>query len=280
MKNNNWYQALLGCTTTCLMNRVLFLVIFFTACNAKLEQSPAPAQRFELPVVVQPAYSDTIKAIQTKYIYWHLPELMGQYKFGDTIYFNGEKLRRDISETDYRWEHRNEVDSGLSSDGLQIIPDYNCSIAFSNYSEAKLYYPVYIVNETIEPKVFLGKDGHGFAVQEAVDSNEYFRFYPIESNIFDFCGYGKFRRKIRPGEFLMFLFPKYAGETNTLLRIRFKIGENILISRSFPGNVNPEQFLLDMNENDYKQMKETKGAYRNWLFYGAISKQEANFEFE
>lgn len=255
----------------------IFIALIFSACSSKQNQKSLEAGRFKLPVIIQGINTDTVKAFDVKEMQEIFPSLIGKYKFGDTVNFS-KRMQLPISEKDYLWEVRNAYKSdSLSSDGLQIIPDYKTSVAYAKGEPANhLYFPVYIINETNEPKIFFGKDEHGFAIQEAIDTSDYSLWHPIEAQGYDFCGNGCFRKKLNPKEFLVFLMPKYSGSYNTSLRIRFRIGENVFISKEYPGTINATQFEIDKNDWIYDRLKESKGLAAGALFYGGRPKGSWN----
>ena len=247
-----------------------FLLLLIAGCFNNTSQPKTVFTTFRPPIIIQKFNVDTILPFKNDRIEGIYPLLVGHYKLTDTIHFVEPGQFGNISKDDAKWEISGlyEIDS-LTSDGLQIIPDYNTSIAYKRgIFERKLFYPVYIVNETNQDKVFYGKDGHGYGIQEALDTSRYKSWHPIESIGYDFCGNGDFRKRIRPGEFLMFLLPKYDGSFNTLIRIRFQIGKNIFVSRAFKGIINPEQFNIDKRDWIYDRLKETKGEAASYLFYG------------
>lgn len=256
------------------MNRTLIIITLFIAgCSTKHNQKSLEGERFKLPLIIQKENADTVKAFKGEGMTGIYPQLIGKFKFGDTINFSSLE-QQQMPEKDYLWEVQNANDSdSLSSDGLQIIPDYKTSVAYSRYELTNhLYFPVYIVNETYEPRIFFGKDSHGFAIQEAIDTSDYSLWHPIESTGYDFCGNGRFRKKINPKEFLIFLLPKYAGSDTTSLRIRFKIGESVFISKAFTGTINPNQFDIDKKDWIYDRLKESKGDAASIIFYGGRPK--------
>ncbi len=258
-----------------------FISLFFIfGCNAKKQARNLPVDKFKIPFVVQADITDTTNNFIEENISSVFPEFIGQFKFSDTIRFTGERQRRDsISEKQYNWEHQVFEFDTLSSDGLQIFTDYNTSIIYSKTFNRKLfnYYPVYIVNETSTPKLFVGKDSYAFGIQEATDTSHYRRWHPIECRGFDFCGNGYFKRKIEPKEFIMVLFPKYAGNEITHLRVRLKIAENIFISKPFIGRINKKQFDLKKDSWEFSYLKKTKGIGYDGIFYGAIPKNLDKF---
>jgi hypothetical protein len=251
----------------------LIILLFIAGCATKQNQNRLDNDRFKLPLVIQKEKTDTVKAFSVDAMMGIYPPLIGKFKFGDTINFS-KLIQQQMTEKDYLWEVQNAYESdSLSSDGLQIIPDYNTSIAYSRFeSTNQLYFPVYVVNETYEPRIFFGKDSHGFAVQEAIDTSDYSLWHPIEATGYDFCGNGRFRKKINPKEFLVFLMPKYFGSDTTSLRIRFQIGESVFISKTFIGTINPKQFDIDKKDWIYDRLKESKGDAASFIFYGGRPK--------
>jgi hypothetical protein len=201
------------------------------------------------------------------------PKFIGQYKFTDTVNFDSERQNRNVDEKQYRWEHNVYGFDTLSSDGLQIYTDYNKTIFSKIYygaTKANAFFPVYVVNETTEPKLFVAKDSYVFAIQEALDTSDYNSWYAIEAMGFDFCGNGYFRRKIMPTEFIVFLAPKYSGTDTTYLRTRIKIGESVIISKPYKGSFDKKQFTVPKEKSWAKDLKNLD--YK-WMFYGARNKE-------
>lgn len=261
---------------------ILILTAVLAGCYNKEKEPTAIYRKFRLPVIIRQDINHSVKNFPTDYMQGIFPQLIGKFKFEDTINFTGERQFENQTEEEVIWERKDifENDS-LSSDGLQIIPDYKTSLAYRFFDTLKyLYYPVYVVNETLEPKVFFGKDGHGYAIQEALDTSNNILWYPIESQGYDFCGNGRFRKKINPGEYLIFLMPRYSGPLSTSLRIRFQIGPNTIISRSFPGLIDPHLFKIDKESWIHRRLEESKGASCSWLFFGGIPKEIKNYNSE
>jgi hypothetical protein len=114
------------------MNRTFIIMLLFIAgCSTKQNQKLLASDMFKLPLIIQKENPDTVKAFHVDGMTGVYPQLIGKFKFGDTINFS--KLgQRQMSEKDYLWEVQNAYDSdSLSSDGLQIIPDYKTSIAYT-----------------------------------------------------------------------------------------------------------------------------------------------------
>ena len=254
----------------------LFITLALIGCSSNNQADRLTIDKFKIPAIVQANTTPIATYFNEENVVEVWPKFIGQFQFADTVYFDREKEKRtSISKEQFLWEQKAFKFDTLSSDGLQILPDYKSSIIDFDGSmdtNAHYFYPVYIVNETSEPKVFIGKDGYVFGIQEAVDSSDYSKWYAIEGRGFDFCGNGYFRRKILPKEFIMFLFPKYSGPEKTLLRVRIKIGDNIIVSKPFKGEINRNQFRVKKGEWYYDELKETKGASATWMFYGAAIK--------
>lgn len=261
------------------MNRISIATLLLMAgCSMQQNPKTTTSNRFTLPSIIQKENIDTVKLFTAKNVYEFFPPFVGKYKFGDTVNIPRSD-QSQVPEKDYLWEVQDPLNSdSLSSDGLQIIPDYKTSIAYTLYAPFnQQFFPVYVVNETYEPKIFFGKDSHGFAIQEAIDTSDAGIWHPIEAAAFDFCGNGRFRKKINPGEFLMFLLPKYTGSDTVSLRIRFQIGESIVISKAFSGIINPKQFDIDKKSSISRELKESKGYAASYLFYGGRPKEPREY---
>jgi len=187
---------------------------------------------------------------------------------------DGFLLGDTTSEKDMLWEQsRPKFRDSLTTDGFQIFPDYNTSVHNKRdfYPNFFCYFPVYVVNETSSTKVFFAKDSHVFGIQEAIDaSNLSDEWRPIEARGFDFCGNGSFGVKVHPGEFIMFLVPKYQGEEKNAMRIRLQIGESLYISRSYEGTFDTSQFNIP-NSPLFRHYTVDRKAISSYSgFYGAI----------
>jgi len=67
---------------------------------------------------------------------------------------------------------------------------------------------------------------------------------------------------------------KYIGDYETKIKVRFKQGENILVSKPFKGRVNKKQYSIQDASYFKEQLQETNGKASIWLFYGAVPKEE------
>ncbi len=198
------------------------------------------------------------------------PIFVGKYPFSKEIDIN----KKDTSyKHDFIYEFRGDryVDihnDSLSMDGFQLIVDYetNIVLSFPRTLWGNTFYPVYVVNETQSTKIFTGKDSHLFSLQEARDPN--YRWYPIEGRRIEMCGHGYWGLRIHPGEFALFILPKYTGNFKTWLRVRLKNGTNTYVSKPFIGTINPSQFYIP----HYYLNKNLKYAIM-YDFYGSIPKE-------
>lgn len=263
-----------------MIRKLPILIFLLPGCISKHHVEESKGEKFQIPVVVQPK-NDTANYFEEQGLPETWPYFVGQYKFSDSLFFSGlNDEKRQITEAEYRWESRAFDFDTLSSDGLQIIPDYATTLSYKDEfvdDVAHFYFPVYIVNETSEPKIFIGKDHSVASIQEATDLSQYSQWYAIESAAFDYCGHGYFRRKILPKEFVMFLMRKYPGSNKTFLRVRVKIGNTILVSKAFKGFLNPEQFIVRKGSWHYEILKNKKVTSVNWMFYGANFKGSEQF---
>jgi len=212
---------------------------------------------FRTPIIIQATTNDSIIFIEEESITssWRT-RFKGKAVFCDTLIIpvnmedtTGSFGYFDNYQNDFFYEGKRAVLNIHKTDSLEIAADYESSVAMKHPDNniAYYYYPVYVVNNTSQTRVFTGKDGHVFAIQEALDSNGDWR--PIEIRPFYMCGNGAWSLKIHSQEFLTFFVPKYKGDYETKLRIRLKvgdkrIGETIYFSESFEGTINTKQFYF------------------------------------
>lgn len=252
------------------------LALLITSCNSKSSRTDTKIVSFQFPAIIQQTKIDSLEAWQTNGISEVFPKFIGQYKFSDTVYLQEQMQSRRISEEQYKWECQAFDFDTLSSDGLQIYTDYQKTIESGLYYGARKFhqfFPVYVVNETQIPKLFIAKDSYVFAIQEAVDTGDFMSWHAIEAKGFDFCGDGYFRRKVLPHEFIMFLMPKYSGNDTTFLRTRIKIGDKILLSKPYRGTISNNQFKVQKAGWVSDVLKKKDPATQNFIFYGATNKE-------
>ena len=244
---------------------ILSTFILF-ACNEANKKNI----QFSKPVIKQPFTKDTIAYFDVDSIDGVYPIFLGKYLIADSLFISGipkrdTTYRKDIIGLDSYFNLWDSLE--LANDGFEIIPDYAKDVYYNTYTfQPHYYFPVYIVNQTNTIKGFIEKDNYVFGIQEALDSNNYWR--PIESKGMDFCGNGMYGIKVHPQEFITILFPKYTGNYKTKLRIRIKIGDNIYVSQSYYGKINRNQFHLKRDSYEFEKLKEDKEEVITWSFYG------------
>lgn len=244
--------------------------ILLTACNSdkteRVERKP-----FILPSVVQETISDTINLFKENYISHAWTNFADKWKFCDTLKLSVRPEWDTAFYNDLLYECYYSALDSFALDGLEIYPDYKTTVSRILYdlTTGHFYYPVYIVNQTPNTKLFIGKDSYVFAIQEALDEEGYWR--PIEGRGFDFCGNGYWGMKIHSDEFITILFPKYEGDFKTKLRVRIQNRDIVYVSKPFDGVINKNQFILD-KESDYhyRRLVENKASAIQYLFYGSV----------
>lgn len=252
-------------------------MVVCSACLNQDKKTVTISQDFHLPVIVQAQTKDTIEFRNTDFLNYSWFMFYGKYKFTDTLHF-GEHTKQDTSyKKDFIWEYsRPRQNDTLTTDGFQIFVDYKTTMYHRNKyeypSKGEYYFPVYVVNETSRTKVFIGKDQYVFGLQEAVDRSSYDEWRPIECRGPDFCGNGYFGLKIHPGEFAMFLAPKYIGDEKNFMRIRLQIGESIYLSKSFIGTFNRRQFNIKKGTWVHSRLEGGEPSTIQSMFYGAMPK--------
>jgi hypothetical protein len=247
-------------------------ILILTACGLK-PNGQSDTKSFVPPFIFQETTIDTFTFFNEEYISCSITDVVGKYVFCDTLKLS---TRADFDTTFYKELYGHDYLPLLDSfefDGLEIFTDYKINVSKiirTSATSGNFYYPVYIVNQTPNIKLFVGKDSYVFAIQEALD--EYGHWWPIEGRAFDFCGNGYWGLKINPNEFLTVLFPKYEGDFKTKIRVRIKNQDIIYVSKPFDGIINKSQFILE-KENDYdllySSLVENKASAIENLFYNS-----------
>ena len=257
------------------ITKILILLLALGSCTQPHKAIEIGKRNFKTPIVVQTPVKDTLNLFKTDFLNVVWLEFYGKHKFTDSLQFVEHRERDTTYRNDLILEYSMPLkDDTLTTDGFQVFVDYRTTIyKREKYpSQGNCYFPAYVVNETSRTKVFIGKDGHVLGVQEAVDTSHLDAWRPIESRGFDFCGNGYFGLKVHPGEFVMFLVPKYEGDERQPMRIRLKIGESICFSHSYQGTFNSKQFNTKKDTWAYDRLKEDEASVIQWMFYGATPK--------
>lgn len=100
----------------------------------------------------------------------------------------------------------------------------------------------YLVNATDGEVWFMASDSRLSVVQEALDGSGAWR--PVEWLPQSWCGNSYHRVRLGPSEAWRVTIPRYKGSIKTKLRLRLSRGADgaSIISNTFDGSVNPEQF--------------------------------------
>jgi hypothetical protein len=255
------------------MKRLLQILpmLILTACGSETNKQ-VDRKSFSPPFVYQETTNDTINLFKEDYISYFWAELISKRKFCDTLKLSirPESDTTTFNSNDLLYECYYPALDSFGLDGLEVYPDYKTTVSRIDFDRrtGKFYYPVYIVNQTPNTKLFIGKDSHVFAIQEALDEEDYWR--PIEGQRIIMCGNGYWGLKIHSDEFITVLFPKYEGDFKTKLRVRIQNRDIIYVSMPFDGVINRSQFILNKERNyHYEMLIEDKAFAIQHLFYGA-----------
>lgn len=252
------------------MRGILFsltLVIVFSCQRDKVEQEQF--NHFKIPKLVNPLDSLDLnkeEVWKAKSLIYSSPAFIGVFDFKDSlIYLDRDSIFPKMYARTINYSDLYPYLDSFSTNGLDLIVDNNKEIVQGNQSYVKSY-PAYIINNSKSKKLFIGKDGHGFGIQEAKVDNYLWR--PLEMRSPDFCGNGYWGVLLAPQEYLVLLFPKCHGEFETKMRVRISNGESIYVSQPFNGSVDRSQFYLkDTALIDYFKNGDQKSIYHS--FYGA-----------
>lgn len=206
-----------------------------------------------------------------------LAPILGRYQFGEqTISLDPENFLATIDEyyTNYDPEQYEPVNGLLLHPAPEIIlpnlPEYH---EFDK--EKSNYFPIFLINPTKEIKLIQSHvASEVYAIQEAKGEDGI--WYPIEMHPVGWWTCSGPTTVYVPAEgYLVFGAKRYHGSINTQLRVRFFTGHTTLISPSYEGSVNPEQFDISAFEV-YPCLKEalekTPVFFCDWYFYGGQPK--------
>lgn len=257
-----------------VITSILYLSVL--SCTSPKQPVSIIQKEFHLPLIVQKQTNDTNEYMKVDGINEIFFGFAGKHTFTDTLFLDDNFIQGDTTpDTDFLRERSSpERKDAFTTDGFQIFPDYKTSVYYKKqYYPTFWYFPVYVVNTTSTTKIFFGKDSYVFGIQEAIDtSSTWDDWRPVEARGFDFCGNGDFGIKVHPGEFVMFLVPKYQGEEKNAMRIRLRVGESLYISGPYEGTFSAKQFDISKKSFIYKLIKDPKNKVPFDQFYGAIPK--------
>ncbi len=272
-------QQFSGMLTIFASMRILlpFIFILATACSEKNKTAAVSEQthKFSIPRIFQydNNFKDSLTFFKSENINDAFTFFIDKFQFSDTVSIDNSGERDLTFGTDYITGDSaslKKLRDSLTSDGLQLIPDYSMSIPvnWSSISKSGFYYPIYVVNETNSDKLFTARDRYVSAIQEAKDQKEIWR--PVESKRFDFTGNGRWALIIHPHEFALFLTAKYEGPFKTMLRVRMRIGDVTYLSKAFAGTINEKQFFLKRDSYQYNEFKKDISVSITRRFLGSI----------
>lgn len=261
-----------------LASLFIAICLLFSRCGDPYERKD---QIFVLPQVLNSDFKDGSKIIRDtiEYVSEVFPLVVGKYKFSRELDL-GVAIQDTTFENDLFFSPTwSGLTDSLDISGFEIFPDYNTTVYYRERYNMDTsfyeYYPVYLVNSTKNDKLFLGKDSHVFAIQEAQYKTKYRnRWYAIEGAGFDFCGNGTWGMIVHPREFMMFLMRKYQGDYLTKIRVRFRNGESLYVSTAFNGMIDERQFLIEEESYLDKALEDYGDCGFSGLFHGAIPKWE------
>ncbi|QNR25170.1 hypothetical protein [Croceimicrobium hydrocarbonivorans] len=258
-------------------NKTILLLSILVLTSCQRNQSTFPPKEFKYPKLFNSQILDSIQStpFEAKRISEVFPIFIGKFKYQDSIDVNPLNIDSTQINNFIQNDLQNDWLDSLDINGLELLIDPNTSVPFSksyNFGGSpRDYFPVYFVNSTNKDKVFYGKDGHVFGIQEAKEKRN--QWHPIEVKGYDFCGNGRWAMIIHPQEFVVVLMQKYQGDYETEIRSRFKIGENIFVSKPYEGSIFKSQFSLPDSSYLLRTREHWNKDPSNWYFYGAHLKE-------
>lgn len=222
--------------------RTLILLFLFLLCFTCTKLAEPKRLIFRPPVILYDYEPDSLRKFEARSIVPNAAILLGgTFPFTDTLNFLSENTQAVARP--FEGPKGYLPQDTLAGDGLEIFPDYKKSFYSNRYrpfDRGTSFYPVYVANQSPNPKALYGRDAYVITIQEAQDSNG--RWFPIESVVGLTCM--TWRIQLDPQHFVMLLLPKYRGEFKTKLRLRVQNGEQIYVSKAYEGWINPKQFKL------------------------------------
>lgn len=201
------------------------------------DSSPQP---FQIPKISQHRWRQPLQAFNTDYISKSEPfRYLGKFAFADSIFVPDDRLLWS-TEDFIRYDELSPP--GAQGTGLQVKIDPELILCGRRNDKVKAYLPAFIFNETPNPKYLLGMNWQPWHVLEAKDSLGNWR--PIQISIPSDCGTQMGFLKLKPQEFCILNLPFFVGDFATELRLRIRNGQQIMVSNSFPANINQSQFYF------------------------------------
>lgn len=153
--------------------RILILILPFLLCFTCTKLAEPKRLIFRPPVILYDYEPDSLRKFEAQSIVPNAAILLGgTFPFTDTLNFlseNTQAVARPFEGTKGDLPH-----DTLAGDGLEIFPDYKKSFYLNRYrpfDRGTSFYPVYIANQSPNPKALHGRDAYVIAIQEAQDSS-------------------------------------------------------------------------------------------------------------
>ncbi|MEM6265207.1 MAG: hypothetical protein AAGI38_22080 [Bacteroidota bacterium] len=270
------------------MKSSLFLLVFISlhlvGCHHFFLKQDEDRE-FHFPEVLVPTFHDSLPSLLFKanHIEGGYPVFAGKYSFCDTVQLDPYARWSPSSEKeDFFWSSPyTSLEDSIDTNGFEVYVDYQTSVSLkSDYYPTDQFYshfPVYLVNSTPSDKYFVMQSDYVVGLQETLSGsegpyyNELPQWRPIEGKGPSFCNSEPWGLVVHPGQFVLILMKKYAGDYEANLRVRLKVGANIYTSRPFVGVIQTKQYCISEETKFYHCLKKWGGADANRLFYGALS---------
>lgn len=223
-------------------------------------------QAFKIPKISQHRWRQPLEAFDLDYISKSNPfRYLGKFAFADSISISDDRLLWS-AEDFLRYDELPSKEAHGS--GLQVKIDPKLILCGRRNDKAKAYLPAFIFNETPTPQYLVGMNWQPWHILEAKDQEGNWR--PIQISIPSDCGTQMGFLKLKPQEFCILNLPVFTGDFATELRLRIRNGMQIMISNSFPAQINQNQFNFSPIDPAKKQLQ--KYPKKNWerFFLGSI----------
>jgi len=265
-----------------LLFSLLFLSYEYYSLRTSIIARSEPIARatFQPPHIRHQLIPHSSAYVQHDYLEAGSNFYLGKYKWCDSLRIPDDLLKNEDRPEDvvydFIWKGRG---NDFKTDGFQVVPDYDTEIFYGiNCCGKKVfetYYPVYVVNETTEPRYFIRRLDHVYAVQEAEDpyAVKPDEWWPIEYNRVELSREGWRAIKVQPGEFVLFMVLKYGGTEETRMRIRLYNGDNIMMSRTFKGRFHYNQFLARPESPLHTVIEKNDIGFIHFMFLGGFPKE-------
>ncbi|MBX2876285.1 MAG: hypothetical protein KTR30_29465 [Saprospiraceae bacterium] len=222
-----------------------FLFGFYLKSHRSYPEKNQVSQRsfFTPPKIgldIDSAYVKTMLAYSKK----RAPVLLGKSVYKDTVFVKPEWFTEFANQ-----KHYCPLDSleYYIADGLQLLThlEVDFSSAHFSHSPDQQLLPLFIVNETSQPKVLMR---YGGVLNISVEAKNHSGIWEQIGGSRDSGGYltssAPWQIKILPGEFAFSLLSIPTGDFSTQIRLKLINGDNIIVSRPFGFNMDYSAFQI------------------------------------